>query len=85
MSYSKYERGKYIKFKIHYYILIDLGKGKINAEQAGDIYDLISEIETPGTTHSKELADHEYYKRAVGEWVKAREIQRQRIIESKSL
>lgn len=85
MSYSKYERGKYIKLKMHHLILLDLGSGKINAEQAGDAYDLMSGIETAGTTHNQKLAKNEYYKKAVEEWVKAKEIHRQRIIESKSL
>jgi len=85
VSYSKRERGQYIRLKMYYYLLIDLGSGKINAEQAGDVYDLISEIETAGTTHSKELAENEYYKRAVADWVKAKEAHRKRIIESKSL
>lgn len=85
MSYSKRERGEYIRLKMHHYILIDLGSGKIDAKEAGDIYDLISEIETAGTTHSRELAEHEYYKKAVEEWKRAQEARRQRIIESKSL
>ena len=85
MSYSKFERGKYIRLKIHYFILVGLGNGKINADQAGDVYDLMSEIETAGTTHCRELAENEYYKKAVEEWVKAKEAHRQRIIESKSL
>lgn len=85
MSYSKYERGKYIRLKMHHLILLDLGNGKINAEQAGDAYDLMSGIETTGTTHSKELARNEYYKKAVEEWVMAKEAHRQRIIESRSL
>ena len=85
MSYSKYERGKYIRLKVHHLILLDLGSGKINAEQAGDAYDLLSGIETAGTTHCQELARDEYYKKAVEEWVKAKQAHRQRIIKSKSL
>jgi hypothetical protein len=85
MSYSKFERGKYIRLKMHHLILLDLGGGKINARQAGDSYDLISEVETDGTTHCQELAQNEHYKKAVAEWVKAREAQRQRFTESKSM
>ena len=85
MSYSKFERGKYIRLKMHYFILVDLGKEKINAEQAGDIADLMDGIETAGTTHNQELAQNEYYKKAVEEWVKAKQVHRQRIIESKSI
>jgi len=85
MSYSKFERGKYIRLKMHYLILLDLGGEKINAEQAGDIADLMDGIETAGTTHSLELAQNEYYKKAVAEWVKAKQAQRQRFTESKSM
>lgn len=85
MSFSQYERGKYVRLKIHYYILLDLGKGMINAEQAGDAYDLLSGIETAGTTHNQELASNKYYQEAVMAWVAAKEIHRQRIIKSKSI
>lgn len=84
MSYSQFERGKYIRLKMHHLILLDLGEGKINAEQAGDAYDLISEIETAGTTHSRELAQNEYYRKATSAWVEAKRIDRQRFIESKT-
>lgn len=85
MSYSKFERGKYIRLKMHHLILLDLGGEKINAEQAGDSYDLISEVETAGTTHCQELARNEHYKKAVAEWAKAKQAQRQRFAKSKSM
>ena len=85
MSYSKYERGKHIRLKIHHLILLDLGSGKITAEQAGDAYDLMDGIVIDGTTHSQELAQNEYYKKAVQAWVSAKQAQRQRFTESKSL
>lgn len=85
MSYSQYERGKYIKSRIMLYILIDGGHGKINTEEWGRVYDLISEITTAGTTHSRELAQNGYYKRAVLAWVKAKAAHRQRIVTSKSM
>ena len=85
MSYSKFERGNYIRLKMHYLILVALGKEKINAEQAGDIADLMDGIATDGTTHSQKLAQNEYYKKAVAEWVKAKQAQRQRFTESKSM
>ena len=85
MSYSKYERGKYIRLKMHHLILLDLGEGKINAEQAGDAYDLMDGIETAGTTHCQELAQNGYYKQAIQAWVNAKQAQRQRFTESKSL
>ena len=70
---------------MHYFILVDLGKEKINAEQAGDIADLMDGIETAGTTHSQALAKNEHYKQAVAAWVNAKKAHRQRIAESKSL
>jgi hypothetical protein len=85
MSYTKFERGKYIRLKMHHLILLDLGEGKISAEQAGNSYDLMSGVETAGTTHCQELARNEHYKKAVAEWVRAKQAQRQRFIESKSM
>lgn len=70
---------------MHHQILLDLGGGKINAEEAGDVYDLMSGIETAGTTHDPVLAKNEYYISAVAAWVDAKRIHRQRIIESKSM
>lgn len=85
MSYSKFERGKYICLKMHHLILLDLGEGKINSEQAGDAYDLMDKIETDGTTHSQELAQDDYYKKAVQAWVSAKQAERKRFMESKSM
>jgi len=65
-------------------LLLDGGAGKINAEQFGITWDLIDEMETAGTTHSQELAQDEYYKKAVEAWVEAKKIQRQRMAESKT-
>jgi hypothetical protein len=81
MSYSKFERGKYIRLKMIHLLLLDL----LPAEQFGITWDLIDEIETNGTTHCQELAQNEYYKKAVAEWVKAKQAQRQRFTESKSM
>ncbi|MCK4792795.1 MAG: hypothetical protein KAV87_54200 [Desulfobacteraceae bacterium] len=71
--------------KIHHLILFDLGEGKINAEQAGDAYDLMGGIATDGTTHDIKLARNEYYKKAVAGWVAVKQAQRQRFTESKSM
>jgi len=70
---------------MHHLILLDLGSGEINADQAGDAYDLMDGIETAGTTHDPALAKNEYYISAIEAWVDAKKIQRQRIAESKSL
>ena len=62
-------------------LLLDL----LPTEQFGITWDLIDYIETDGTTHHQELAENEYYKKAVASWVKAKKIQRQRFIKSKSI
>ena len=67
------------------YILVDGGLGKLTTEQWGRVYDLISEIETAGTTHCLELARNKYYIKAVGEWVKHKEARRQIFAKSKSM
>ncbi len=85
MSYSQYERGKYIRLNMIHNLLLDGGAGKINAEQFGITWDLIDEMETAGTTHSRKLAENEYYKKAVSRWVEAKQAQRQRFTESKSI
>jgi len=68
-----------------HFLLLDGGAGKITAEQFGISWDLIDEMETAGTTHSRDLAQDEYYKKAVAAWVEAKQIHRQRIIDSKSI
>ena len=81
MSYSQYERSKYIRLKMIHHLLLDL----VTAEQFGIVWDLMDEMETDGTTHSTELAQNEYYIKAVAEWVKAKQAQRQRFMDSKSM
>ena len=66
-------------------LLLDGGAGKINAERFGITWDLMDEMETAGTTHSPDLAQDEYYKKAVSSWIMAKKAHRQRIAESKSL
>ncbi len=84
MSYSKFERGKYIREKMMYAILLDSGLGKITTEQWGRVYDLISEVETAGTTHCMELAKNKYYIKAIAEWVKYKKARRQQFAKSKT-
>ena len=84
MSYSKRERGQYIRSRMHFYILIDLGRGAINWMQAGYAYDLISYMDVAGGTHNKVLAANEYYQRAVEDWKNAQEKIRQRFIRQRS-
>ena len=62
-------------------LLLDL----LPTEKFAITWDLMDEIETAGTTHSRELAQDEYYKAAVAAWVDAKKAERQRFAESKSL
>ena len=78
MSLTQYERGKFIRLKMHLYILMAMGYGEINAERAGDLYDLISFVETSGSTHNPELASEPMYKQAVKAWRKVRERRRKK-------
>ena len=81
MSYSKFERGKYIRLKMIHLLLLAL----LPTEQFGITWNLMDEVETDGTTHCQELALNEYYIKAVEAWVKAKQAQRQRFTESKSM
>lgn len=81
MSYSQYERGKYIRLNMIHHLLLD----QVSTEEFGTTWDLMDEMDTAGTTHSPELAQDEYYKAAVAAWVKAKEAQRRRFTESKSM
>ena len=81
MSYSQYERGKYIRLNMIHNLLLD----QVSTERFGITWDLMDEMETAGTTHSPELAQNEYYKKAVAAWVDAKKADRQRIIDSKSI
>ncbi len=68
MSYSKFERGRFIKSRINHFILIALANEKINAMEAGRIFDLISDVETAGTTYSRDLVKEPFYLQAVKDW-----------------
>ena len=81
VSYSKFERGKYIQLKMIHFLLLDL----LPAEKFGIVWDLMDGIATDGTTHSQKLAQDDYYKKAVQAWVSAKQAQRQRFMESKSM
>jgi len=73
MSFSQYERGKFIRSRMMQNILIAGGKGEIDTEEFGRLYDLISEVETSGSTHNSELAKEPFYLQAVKDWQKVRE------------
>ena len=68
MSYSNYKRGRFIKSRMNHSILMALGREEIDAFEAGRIFDLISEVETAGTTHSLELVKEPFYLQAVENW-----------------
>ena len=68
MSYSKYERGRFIKSRMNHLILMALGREKIDSIEASRIFDLISDIETAGTTHSLEVVKEPFYLQAIEDW-----------------
>ncbi len=68
MSYSKYERGRFIKSRMMHYALMAGARGEIDTFEFGRIFDLISEVETAGTTHSLELVKEPFYIQAVNDW-----------------
>ena len=76
MSQTQYERGQFIRSRIHLSILMALGKEEIDAEESGRIFDLISFVETSGSTHNGELAKEPFYIQAVKDWGKVKERRR---------
>lgn len=68
MSYSKYERGRFIKSRMNHFILMALANEKIDSIEASRIFDLISEVETAGTTHSRDLVKEPFYLQALKDW-----------------
>ncbi len=53
---------------MNHFILMALGREEIGAMEAGKIFDLISDVETAGTTHSQALIKEPFYLQAVKDW-----------------
>lgn len=68
MSYSNYKRGRFIKSRMMHYALMAGARGEIDSFEFGRIFDLISDVETAGTTHSLELVKEPFYLQAVKDW-----------------
>lgn len=68
MSFSNYKRGRFIKSRMNHFILMALGREEIDSIEASRIFDLMDEIETAGTTHSRELIKEPFYLQAVQDW-----------------
>lgn len=92
MSYSKRERGEYIKSQLMDIALRGIDGKTIDSERFAKVYDLISAIDTAGNPKSSEkldisardVAGHPAYNEALLRWRKALEARRQRL-ESKSI
>ena len=69
MSQSQYKRGQFIKSRMMHYNLMACG----TTEEFGRIYDLISFVETSGSTHNEELAKEPFYLQALKDWQKVKE------------
>ena len=87
MRRSDYKRGEFILSRMQYYLLIDLGKGKINSEQAGYVFDLIVwarknwQLFSSGVTTDTDLARNTYYLRALDDYRGYLVIKQQRLKE----
>lgn len=83
MRIADYKRGEFILSRLQYYLLIDLGKGEINAEQAGDIFELLvwakrnRQIFPNGITTDEDLAQNKYYLRALDDYRRYLEIKKE--------
>ncbi len=53
---------------MNHLILMALGREEIDAIEAGRIFDLISDVETAGTTRSLEVVKEPFYLQAVQDW-----------------
>ena len=51
-----------------HYALMAGARGEINTFEFGRIFDLISDVETAGTTHSLELVKEPFYLQAIEDW-----------------
>lgn len=77
MSLSQRTRGDFIREKMGLAILHDLGESKIDSKQAGDIDNLMRDLEASGATVNIELAQNEYYLKAIEAWRKHLETKRE--------
>lgn len=87
MKRVDYKRGQFILSRMQDYLLIDLGKGVIDAEQAGYVFDLLvwarknRQLASSGVTTDVDLAQNSYYLKALDDYRKYLEIKNQRLKE----
>ncbi len=87
MKRIDYKRGDFILSRLQYYLLVDLGRGEIDAEQAGYIFDLMvwakknNRLYSNGVTTEEDLASHPYYLRALDDYRRYLELKQQRLEE----
>jgi len=87
MKRVDYKRGEFILSRMQYYLLIDLGKGKINSEQAGYVFDLMvwtkrnKQLFSSGVTTDEDLARDSYYLKALEDYRRYLQIKQQRLKE----
>lgn len=71
---SQYKRGEFICSRINYYLLLDLGKGVINSDQSAYVFNLMvwatkeKKLFSNGVTTDEDLAQNEYYLKAVDDY-----------------
>ena len=87
MKRVDYKRGEFILSRMQHYLLIDLGKGIINAEQAGYVFDLMvwakknQQLFSSGVTTDADLARNSYYLKALKDYRGYLQIKQQRLKE----
>ena len=87
MKRIDYRRGEFILSRMQYYLLIDLGKGIIDSEQAGYVFDLMvwakrnRQLSSSGVTTDFDLAMNSYYLRAIADYRGYLKIKRKRLEE----
>ena len=87
MRRSDFKRGEFILSRMQYYLLIDLGRGEINTEQAGYVFDLMvwakknRQLSSSGVTTDIDLARNNYYLRALEDYRRYLGIRQQRLKE----
>lgn len=87
MRRSDYKRGEFILSRMQHYLLMDLGRRIINTEQAGYVFDLMvwakkdKKLFSSGVTTDMDLAQNDYYLRALEDYRGYLVIRKQRLEE----
>lgn len=87
MRRSDFTRGEFILSRMQHYLLMDLGRGEINTEKAGYVFDLMvwakrnRQLSSSGVTTDIDLAQNSYYLKALNDYRGYLVIRKQRLEE----